>query len=183
MADNVTLPLTGTGDATAAVATDDVGGSHYQRVKVDLGGDGVASPLVRGQQTATNSLPVVLASDQGAVPVSDNGGSLTIDGSVSITGTATVKELRSGTATVTSVGDSATSVSLLASNANRLGATIFNDSSATLYIKLGSTASTTSFTFKALQDDYYEVPYGYTGAIDGIWSSDAGGNARITELT
>jgi hypothetical protein len=29
---------------------------------------------------------------------------------------------------------------------------------------------------------YYEVPFGYPGAIDGIWAS-ANGNARITELT
>jgi hypothetical protein len=28
---------------------------------------------------------------------------------------------------------------------------------------------------------YYEVPFGYVGAIDGIWAS-ANGNARITEI-
>jgi hypothetical protein len=40
-----------------------------------------------------NSEPVVIASDQSAVPVSDNGGSLTVDGSVSVSnfpGTQTV---------------------------------------------------------------------------------------------
>lgn len=240
MADNVTLPLTGTGDATAAVATDDVGGSHYQRVKIDLGGDGAASPLVRGQQSAANSIPVTLASDQGAVTISDGGSSITVDGAgtnsafgaaTPANGTAAgysdgtnmqlarVFDLHTGgsteyvlgvnlrfgagsgsleagtssnplrvnpvgpaTPSQSSVAGSATSVSLLASNASRKGATIFNDSTATLYIKLGATASTSSFTFKALQDDYYEVPFGYTGAVDGIWSS-ATGNARITELT
>lgn len=39
MADNVTIPATGTGTATPSVATDDVGGQHYQRVKIS---DGVA---------------------------------------------------------------------------------------------------------------------------------------------
>jgi len=29
---------------------------------------------------------------------------------------------------------------------------------------------------------YYEVPFGYTGALKGIWAS-ATGAARITELT
>ena len=91
------------------------------------------------------------------------------------------KEVRASTPAQSSVAGSASSVSLLASNANRLGATITNDSSATLYVKLGATASTTSYTVKLVQDAYYEVPYGYTGAIDGIWSS-ATGNARITEL-
>ncbi|MGH6953176.1 MAG: hypothetical protein ACREGL_03280, partial [Alphaproteobacteria bacterium] len=82
MADNVTIPATGSGSATPIVATDDVGGAHHQRVKVDLGGDGASSPLVRGQQTKANSLPAVLASDQDALPVTDNGASLTVDGTV-----------------------------------------------------------------------------------------------------
>lgn len=60
MADDV--PITpGSG---AVVATDDVGGKHYQKIKVDLGGDGASSPLVRGQQTKANALPVTMASDQ-----------------------------------------------------------------------------------------------------------------------
>lgn len=75
MPDDVLMPLTGDGDATAKVATDLVGDAHHQRVKVDLGGDGASSPLVRGQQTAANSLPVVLASDQAALSVSDPGAS------------------------------------------------------------------------------------------------------------
>lgn len=65
MADNVDV-TPGTG---ATIATDDVSGVQYQRVKVDLGGDGAASPLVRGQQSAANSLPVTLPSDQGALAV------------------------------------------------------------------------------------------------------------------
>jgi hypothetical protein len=86
------------------------------------------------------------------------------------------------TSAQTSVAGSASSVQLLAATATRLGATIFNDSAATLYLKLGTTASTTSFTVKLITDAYYEVPFGFTGRIDGIWTS-ATGNARITELT
>lgn len=94
-----------------------------------------------------------------------------------------VKEGRSATATTTSVADTAVSTTLLASNANRLGATIYNDSTVALYLKLGATASLTSFTVKMAADGYYEVPFGYTGIIDGIWASDASGSARIVELT
>jgi hypothetical protein len=97
--------------------------------------------------------------------------------------TTTTKEVRSATPTQSSVGDSATNVTVLASNANRLGATIFNDSTAILRLKLGATASATSFTIAMAAQSYYEVPFGYTGIIDGIWASDAGGNARVTELT
>ena len=75
MADNVAI----TPGSGASIATDDVGGVQYQRVKLDLGGDGASSPLLRGQQTKANSLPVALASDQDTVPVSDGGGSVTVD--------------------------------------------------------------------------------------------------------
>jgi hypothetical protein len=37
-----------------------------------------------GSATSANSSPVVIASDQAAVPISDNGGSVTVDGSVSV---------------------------------------------------------------------------------------------------
>lgn len=64
MADNRTLPLTGSGDATAAIRTVEKTSVHTQSVVVDVGGAGAESFLVRGQQTAANSLPVVIASDQ-----------------------------------------------------------------------------------------------------------------------
>jgi hypothetical protein len=63
MADNVTIPATGGGTATPVIATDDVGGVHYQEVKIDLGGDGVSSPLLRGQQIAANGIPIAPPSD------------------------------------------------------------------------------------------------------------------------
>jgi hypothetical protein len=56
MADNVTLP--GAGDV---VASDDVGGVQYQRVKMDIGGDGVSVPLVGWTDVPNNEavgLPV-----------------------------------------------------------------------------------------------------------------------------
>jgi hypothetical protein len=70
----------------------------------------------------------------------------------------------------------------LASNTSRKGATIYNDSNKTLYIKFGTTASTSDFTTQLKSGDYYEVPFNYVGRIDGIWAS-ANGAARVTELT
>src|SRR5262245_12455861 len=64
MADNVTVTEPTPSGSTAEVATDDVSGVQFQKVKVDLGGDGVSSPLVRGQQTMANSIPVAIASNQ-----------------------------------------------------------------------------------------------------------------------
>jgi len=48
-----------------------------------------------GQKTSANSAPVVLSSDQTAIPITDNGGSLTVDGTVAVSGTVTT----SGTTT------------------------------------------------------------------------------------
>lgn len=92
---------------------------------------------------------------------------------------------RSTTGTITSVSASATSVTLLAANTSRLGATIYNDSTVDLYLALAATASTTAFTIKINTNGYYELPREgviYTGIITGIWAS-ASGSARVTELT
>ena len=96
----------------------------------------------------------------------------------------------SATATVTRVAVNAANVTLLAANANRRGATIFNNSpgGANLFAKFGTTANigagTESYTVKIANGGYYEVPFGYTGKIDGIWdAADANGEALITELT
>lgn len=94
---------------------------------------------------------------------------------------------KASTGTLSNVASSATSVTLLAANAARIGAQITNDSSALLYIKYGTTASTTSYTVvlagaASAPFSYFEVPAGYTGRIDGIWAS-ATGNARVTEET
>jgi hypothetical protein len=126
--DNVTIPASGTGDATPKVATDQLaGGEHVQYVKlmdgtldgstkvaagaaglkVDASGAAVpitdnagsltvdapvGTPLwVRlsdgaaafiGQKAMAASIPVVVASDQSVIPVSDNAGSLTVDAPV-----------------------------------------------------------------------------------------------------
>jgi hypothetical protein len=104
------------------------------------------------------------------------------DGDTSTSNGLPVQHHRVSSATLSNVSGSASSVSLLASNSSRKGATIFNDSSADLYVKYGATASTSSFTVKIAAAGYWEMPWPvYTGAIDGIWGS-ATGAARITEL-
>ena len=94
----------------------------------------------------------------------------------------TVAESTSGTSTPTTVAASTTSVTILTANSNRKGATIWNDSTATLYLEFGATATTSAFTAKLLAGGYYEVPFNYTGVISGIWTA-ANGNALVRELT
>ena len=74
---------------------------------------------------------------------------------------------------------------ILAANVNRLGATVFNDSTATLFLSLSVAASSaSSFTVRLTSGGYYELPndaQGYVGTITGIWSA-ANGAARVTEM-
>lgn len=88
--------------------------------------------------------------------------------------------------TTTSVSSSATAVTLKAANTSRKSISIANDSTAILYVLLGTgTVSSTVYTFAL--DPKSAVAYdrtisGYTGAITGIWAS-ANGFATITEFT
>ena len=66
MADNVDI----TEGAGKTIRADEVGGALYQVIKIAIGPDGSASDLDLGQQVMGSSLPVVIASDQSAVPVS-----------------------------------------------------------------------------------------------------------------
>jgi hypothetical protein len=88
---------------------------------------------------------------------------------------------RAGTGITSTTAASTTSVTLKVANANRQGIRIYNDSSAILYLKFGTTASASDFTAKVYPEGYFEDNV-YTGIIDSIWSL-AIGNARVTELT
>jgi len=116
-----------------------------------------------GQAAMVASSPVVIASNQSAVPVSSP---------------------TSGTATLSNVAASATSVSILASNTSRKGAIIQNDSSSAMYLAYAATASTTAYTVKIPANTGFEMPITpvYTGAMSAVWDT-ATGSARITELS
>ena len=89
---------------------------------------------------------------------------------------------KAGTATLSNVSSSASNGTLLASNADRIGVLVFNDSTAVLYLKYGTTASASSYSVKMEAGSYWEMPQPiYTGQLDGIWAS-ANGAARVTEL-
>ena len=82
----------------------------------------------------------------------------------------------------TTVASSITSVAILAANAARRGATIWNASTATLFMDLDAAASATDYAARLDPGGYYEVPYNFTGAISGIWSA-ANGNALVREFS
>ena len=72
MADNL-----GFDPGTAAdVATDDVGGVHFQKVKLDGGGDGATQPI---EGTTAYGLEVDVVRVQGVVSINDNSATVSVD--------------------------------------------------------------------------------------------------------
>lgn len=113
------------------------------------------------------------------------GGAWTVDisgSNVSNTGTFAVQntETRPATPTLANVTMTGSSVTLQASNTARRNLMIFNDSGVTVYVKLGSAASSSSFTVKMADQGYYELPTPvYTGIVTALGAS---GSVRVTEV-
>lgn len=85
-------------------------------------------------------------------------------------------------ADLSNVSTSTSSVTLFSANSARRAATIWNDSSSTLYVKFGATATTTSCTVPIAAGGYYEFPQPcYTGICDGVLGGGSG-VARVTEI-
>lgn len=84
------------------------------------------------------------------------------------------------TPTLTNVSASASSVTLLSANTASKQRVMFNDSASTCFVKFGTTASSTSFTYRLLP--YATLETTYAGRIDGIWLA-ATGSMRVTEVT
>ena len=92
------------------------------------------------------------------------------------------------TATQTSVNSVTTAggVSILASNAARLGATITNTDANVLYLYFGATGTVSSSVYNfSLSTGQTLVlnPGEYTGVITGIWAADGSGAAKVCEFS
>ena len=86
------------------------------------------------------------------------------------------------TGTVTSVQATASTLNLLAANTGRRGATVGNYSATSVLVKLGLMSGVNDHTVLLQNQDYYEVPFNYSGVIQHFSSSTAG-MIRITEVT
>ncbi len=103
---------------------------------------------------------------------------------VAFTGSAgNIIPASSTTGTQTSVVAANADTALLAANPARLGFTVFNDSTAILYLLVGSgAASLTVYTVQVPPGGYFESFFGFTGPVRGFWSA-VNGSARVTEYT
>lgn len=164
---------------------------------------------VVGSGTEATAMRVTIATDStGVLSVDDNGSSLTVDGTVTAnlaagtnnigdvdvltlpvaynagtTSATTVRtvEATAATSTLSNVAGSATSVTLIAANTARKKVVMYNDSTADCYVKYGSAATSSSFTWLMAAGSHIEET-DYNGIITGIWGS-ATGNMRVTEIS
>lgn len=105
MADHVNLPLTGSGDSTATVAAEDIGGVHYQFVKIISAADGSTAAATLASTTVDANL--------------------TSAGSTKVIGLVEGQPFSSGAITRTTLNSSAEG-QIFAANANRKYVTITN---------------------------------------------------------
>jgi hypothetical protein len=102
---------------------------------------------------------------------------------VRVAGSVTTSIAQPSTGTITSVAVSTVSATALAANASRLGAAFWNEGANTVYLKLGATASTVSYTVRIGLNSFYELSFpAYTGIIDVITNA-AAATLLVTELT
>lgn len=180
-------------DANGQIATTTTVAADIEIGAIEIKNDSDDTRAKVGSGARANALRVTIATDDTQVTAAGAvGDSAVTDPTASASMIAALKGLltttkKPSTATLANVSGSASSVTLIAANASRLGAVIVNESTAVCYVKFGSTASATSYTYalsgaSAAPFATLEVPAGYTGIITGIWTS-ATGTARTTELT
>jgi hypothetical protein len=123
--------------------------------------------------------PIFSGSDPSVLTVQlASGSSLNIGG---ISGSFGLEQPTS--ASFDAVPVSTTAVTIAATNANRLGMTIKNDSNRVLFIRFGPGVTTSAYAVEMRPRDLYELPFPcYTGLVTGIWASAGSGNALVQEL-
>lgn len=145
----------------------------------------VADQLVHGLVNITASIPLQVTASVPNLTASIS--NLPLTQSVSWVGGLVVtssvsSEPKASTTSFSQVLAANSNVNLSSPNTARLGVSVYNSGTGNLYLKLGQTASLTSYTVIVGPSAYYEAPYRYTGQVDGYWDV-AGGSGSITEFS
>ncbi len=71
---------------------------------------------------------------------------------------------------------------LVASNAARKGLTLWNNSTGNVFIELGAAPTALAYSVRLSPGGYYELPYHYTGEIQGLWDAAGGTGVLVREF-
>lgn len=178
-------PISGAVSVSNFPATQQVSVSNFPATQPVSGSVSVSNfPNTQAISAASLPLPTGAATESLQTALNNMIGSLNAAQATNSTGSWSLLSLLKGilqrpsTGVTTSVNTTGSSSVILAANANRKGATVFSVSG-TILVNLGGTASASLFTARLVTNGYFEVPFGYTGAISAIGS----GTVSVTELT
>lgn len=141
-----------------------------------------------------SQLPIKITDNDNTVAITGDS-ALKVDGShvtQPVAGTVTVissgtfsisnEKIASASITTTTVSNVASTL-LLANNSNRGFASFYNEGTEEVLLKLGTSATSSSYSLKIFPNGYFELPVSpiYTGAIEAI-SVSTNVIIRITEI-
>lgn len=169
------------------MSLENAGATIYDSSDVELFTSGNPGVVAQGTAAAVASAWPILVTDgtDTAQVVTSNAAAAGAEGLVVYLGEEdiSVNFTRPTTCTVSSAAMSTVVATILAANASRLAAFLWNDGSAQVYVRLEAGATTALFTVRLNNNGFYEVQFpAYTGIITGITAS---GTATIlaTECT
>lgn len=168
--ESLTLHVTGTVAVSNQPAVQPVSGTFWP-----------ASQPVSGS-VSVSSLPSVAVSNFPAPPATQAVTGVFWPSTQPVSGAVTANPTLPGTGTRTSPTVGATVTTVLPANPARRGATLFHDGSGNCFLALGANCSLTDFGWRMVANDYFQVPFGYTGIITAIRASGTN-PLRVTELT
>ena len=138
--------------------------------------DGYGDLRTLGYGSVTSAAPSYSAGTPSPLSL-DTAGNLRVSGSFAVTTD------KSTTGTITSPAAATSSFTVLAANASRVLASVYNATNKTLYLAMAATASTSAYTVQVAVGAYFELSLTYTGIITGISPAGVSGNVQVTEYT
>lgn len=146
------------------------------------------SVFVHGAISATISGGSLSQSGSWLVSIFDSSGNTIIATNTMPVGTEQALIVRptiptSALATLTNITGTVNGVLVVATDGTRKGIYIVNDSTANLLVRLGTPATTASFSLKITTASSWQMPFPiFQGRIDAIWDATNVGAARVTVL-
>lgn len=139
---------------------------------------------------SAGGLLVVASSSQGAtfLRASDDG-TLFVSGAFQASATVvfplsqSTLEVGGATTTLSSAQASTTAIQILAANANRKYGFLYADGNRSWFIGFGTAPTSTLFTLRLEQSQFYEIPERYTGSVFALASGGGNATLMITETT
>lgn len=132
-----------------------------------------------GQKTSAASTPVVLSSDQSAIPITDNGGSLTVDGTVAVSNFPAIQTVAIDQ-TGTNNDVDATIVNTPSVNLNDGAGNAINSTGGALDVNIAG-GVTLDVNLDNANDDV--LIYGFDGAANQAITTDVNGHLQIDILS